>query len=106
MAHAPALANRQEDVRGTGSAADARDWRDRRTLDVLPFWVRFEFDAGVFAYVAAVCVVTALLFGLAPAWQLAQESAHDAMKGERRRPRHDPPHAALGGRTADRRTGA
>jgi putative ABC transport system permease protein len=46
----------------------------------LPFWVRFEFDAGVFAYVAAVCLGTALLFGLAPAWQLAQTTAHEAMK--------------------------
>ena len=46
----------------------------------LPFWVRLEFDAGVFAYVAAVCLGTALLFGLAPAWQLAQTTAHEAMK--------------------------
>ena len=46
----------------------------------LPFWVRFEFDAGVFAYVAVVCLGTALLFGLAPAWQLAQTTAHEAMK--------------------------
>lgn len=46
----------------------------------LPFWVRFEFDTGVFAYVAVVCLGTALLFGLAPAWQLAQTTAHEAMK--------------------------
>jgi predicted permease len=42
--------------------------------------VRLEFDAGVFAYIAAVCLGTALLFGLAPAWQLAQTTAHEAMK--------------------------
>jgi predicted permease len=46
----------------------------------LPFWVRFEFDAGVFVYVATVCLGTALLFGLAPAWQLAQTTAHEAIK--------------------------
>ena len=33
----------------------------------LPYWVRFTVDPLVFAYVAAICMVTAILFGLAPA---------------------------------------
>jgi predicted permease len=33
----------------------------------LPYWVVFDVDYVVFAYVAAICIVTVLLFGLAPA---------------------------------------
>jgi putative ABC transport system permease protein len=66
---------------GLALAVIALQFFTAETADMsLPFWVRFEFDAGVFAYVAAVCLGTALLFGLAPAWQLAQTTAHEAMK--------------------------
>jgi putative ABC transport system permease protein len=37
----------------------------------LPYWARLTFDARVFAFVATICVGTALLFGFAPAWKLS-----------------------------------
>ncbi len=42
----------------------------------LPYWVVFEFDAVVFAYVALTCIVTATLFGLAPALQVSKANAN------------------------------
>jgi predicted permease len=32
-----------------------------------PYWIRFTMDPTVFAYVAGICVVTGVLFGIAPA---------------------------------------
>jgi putative ABC transport system permease protein len=52
----------------------------------LPYWVRFEFDARVFAYVAALCLGTGVLFALAPAWQLSNTSAGDILKDSGRQP--------------------
>ncbi|MCA1715277.1 MAG: FtsX-like permease family protein, partial [Gammaproteobacteria bacterium] len=46
----------------------------------LPFWIQFEFDARVFGYVAALSLVTAIVFGLAPAWHLSSTQARDALK--------------------------
>lgn len=46
----------------------------------LPYWMDFSVDLKVFAFLATICVVTAVLFGLAPAWQLATTSAHDVIK--------------------------
>ena len=37
----------------------------------LPYWARITFDGRVFGFVAAICVATALVFGLAPAWKLS-----------------------------------
>jgi putative ABC transport system permease protein len=53
----------------------------RETVDMnLPFWIAFEFDARVFAFVAVACLGTAVVFGLAPAWQLARTDPHDVLK--------------------------
>jgi ABC-type antimicrobial peptide transport system permease subunit len=38
----------------------------------LPYWIRFTVDPVVFAYVAAICVATAILFGLAPALHVSK----------------------------------
>ena len=46
----------------------------------LPYWVVFDVDYVVFAYVAAICVVTAVLFGLAPAWYVSGASGSDVLK--------------------------
>jgi predicted permease len=46
----------------------------------LPYWVVFDVDYVVFAYVAAICVLTAILFGLAPAWYLSTSSGSDVLK--------------------------
>jgi putative ABC transport system permease protein len=46
----------------------------------LPYWVQFRLDGAVFAYVAGVCVLTALMFGLAPALQVSKISQSDVLK--------------------------
>jgi predicted permease len=46
----------------------------------LPYWVVFDVDYVVFAYVAAICVVTAMLFGLAPALHVSKASTNDVLK--------------------------
>jgi putative ABC transport system permease protein len=46
----------------------------------LPFWVVFSIDYVVFAYAAAIAIVTAIGFGLAPALQLSKVNGNDAMK--------------------------
>ena len=67
----------------------------RETIDMnLPYWIAFEFDARVFSYVALVCVATAVVFGLAPAWQLSRTDAGEILKEGAR--------GAIGGRSARR----
>jgi putative ABC transport system permease protein len=46
-----------------------------------PYWLVFAVDYNVIAYVAGVCVLTALLFGLAPALHLSRSAPGAAMKG-------------------------
>jgi putative ABC transport system permease protein len=45
-----------------------------------PFWIVFKVDYMVFAYVAATCVLTAILFGLAPAVQVANTGSNQVLK--------------------------
>jgi predicted permease len=46
----------------------------------LPYWVVFKVDYVVFAYVAALCVLTGILFGLAPALHVSKMNTHDVLK--------------------------
>jgi putative ABC transport system permease protein len=46
----------------------------------LPYWVRFELDGLVFVYIAALCVVTTVIFGLAPAMLISKRNAHAVLK--------------------------
>ena len=46
----------------------------------LPFWVVFSVDYVVFMYVAAICVLTAVLFGLAPALHVSKTNHSDVLK--------------------------
>jgi putative ABC transport system permease protein len=46
----------------------------------LPYWVVFEVDYVVVAYVAAVCVITAVLFGIAPALHVSQSNNSAVLK--------------------------
>jgi hypothetical protein len=76
-------------------AAAALRFFTAETADLnLPYWIRFDFDLRVFAFAAVVCFGTALLVGLAPAWQLSRREAHDALK--------DGGGGAAGGRRARR----
>jgi putative ABC transport system permease protein len=45
-----------------------------------PSWILFEMDYRVFIYVAAVCVVSALLFGLVPGLQASRVDVNAALK--------------------------
>jgi predicted permease len=45
-----------------------------------PWWLRFDVDYRVLFYVAAICVVTGVLFGIAPALQVSRENPGDTLK--------------------------
>ena len=46
----------------------------------MPYWVVFEVDYVVAGYVAAVCMLTAIVFGLAPALQVSQANNGAVLK--------------------------
>ena len=46
----------------------------------LPYWIRFTIDPVVFAYVATVSLLTAMLFGLAPALHASKDASHIVVK--------------------------
>ncbi len=53
---------------GLSLAAFGVHWFDLQTRNVgKPYWVQFTIDYRVFGYLALVCVLSALVFGLAPA---------------------------------------
>jgi predicted permease len=45
-----------------------------------PYWVIFTFDATVFTFLAAICVLTGIIFGLAPALQVTKTNVNDVLK--------------------------
>jgi predicted permease len=45
-----------------------------------PYWLRFTVDYRVLFYVAAISVVTGIVFGLAPALQVSRANPHDTLK--------------------------
>jgi predicted permease len=45
-----------------------------------PYWIVFRMDFTVFAYLGSVCVVTGILFGLAPAIQLSKVDLNSTLK--------------------------
>jgi predicted permease len=45
-----------------------------------PYWIRFTLDFTVFAYLAAVCVLTSVIFGLAPALHVSKTNVNDVLK--------------------------
>lgn len=54
---------------------------DRAVSDVgKPYWIVFTMDATVFAFLAALCVVTGILFGLAPAIQVSRANVNELLK--------------------------
>jgi putative ABC transport system permease protein len=52
---------------GLGLAAAGVHWFDLETAAIRPYWVYFTMDYSVFGYFAALCIVSGLLFGIAPA---------------------------------------
>jgi len=56
-------------------------WFDGVTQNVgKPYWMEFTLDPTVFAFMAAVCVGTALLFGLAPALHVSRTDVNEILK--------------------------
>ena len=54
---------------------------DRAVADVgKPYWINFVFDWKVFGWLALACVGTGLIFGLAPALQLARTDTNEVLK--------------------------
>ncbi|HUF24776.1 MAG TPA: ABC transporter permease [Vicinamibacterales bacterium] len=54
---------------------------DRAVADVgKPYWIVFTFDWRVFGWLALACVGTGLIFGLAPAVQLARTDTNEVLK--------------------------
>jgi putative ABC transport system permease protein len=54
---------------------------DRAVSDTgKPYWITFTFDPIVFAFLAAVCVLTGVLFGLAPALHVTRTNINDVLK--------------------------
>jgi putative ABC transport system permease protein len=46
----------------------------------VPYWLSFPIDYRVLAYVAAICVATGIIFGLAPALHVSKSNNHDVLK--------------------------
>jgi putative ABC transport system permease protein len=68
-------------VLGLGIAVVGTRLFDRAIADVgKPYWIQFSIDGVVIAYLAAICVGTSLLFGLAPALQVARTSVGSILK--------------------------
>ncbi len=66
---------------GLGIAVIGTRLFDRAVADVgKPYWIQFSIDGVVIAYLAAICVGTSLLFGLAPAIQVARTSVGSVLK--------------------------
>jgi putative ABC transport system permease protein len=56
-------------------------WFDAATQDVgKPYWIRFTMDGRVFAYLAAICLGTGVIFGLAPALHVSRTDVNDLLK--------------------------
>jgi predicted permease len=54
---------------------------DAATQDVgKPYWMVFSIDMSVFAFFAAVCLLTGVLFGLAPALHVSKTDLNDVLK--------------------------
>jgi len=75
-------------------------WFDSVTQNVgKPYWIHFTMDGTVFAFIAAVCLGTGVLFGLAPALHVSKTDVNDVLKEAGGR-------SGSGGRRARRWAGA
>lgn len=68
-------------VVGLGLAVLGIRWFDANTQDVgKPYWMEFTLDPAVFAFMAAVCLGTVALFGLAPALNVSKTDVNEVLK--------------------------
>jgi predicted permease len=45
-----------------------------------PYWIEFSMDYVVFGFLAALCVLTGIIFGIAPALQISKTNVNDLLK--------------------------
>jgi predicted permease len=56
-------------------------WFDAETQDAgKPYWMMFTMDARVFGYLAAICLGTGIIFGLAPALHVSKTDINEVLK--------------------------
>ena len=56
-------------------------WFDAETQNVgKPYWMVFTMDASVVAFFAAVCLMTGIIFGLAPALHVSKTNVNEVLK--------------------------
>ncbi len=56
-------------------------WFDGETQNVgKPYWMTFNMDLSVFAFFGAVCVLTGIAFGLAPALHISKTNVNEVLK--------------------------
>ena len=67
-------------VLGLGLAAAGVHWFDAQTATIRPYWVEFTMDYSVFGYFAALCIVSGLLFGIAPALRSSKVDLAEVLK--------------------------
>jgi putative ABC transport system permease protein len=68
-------------VFGLGLAYLGTRWFDANLDQVgRPYWMIFTMDATVFAFFAGVCLLTGIIFGLAPALYISRTSVSEVMK--------------------------
>ena len=66
---------------GLGLAVLGVHWFDLSTRDVgKPYWIQFTMDYSVFGYFAAICIVSGLLFGIAPALDSSSVELNEVLK--------------------------
>ena len=68
-------------VAGLGLAYIGVRWFDANLQEVgRPYWLTFTMDASVAAFFVAVCLLTGIVFGLAPALYVSRTSVSEVMK--------------------------
>jgi putative ABC transport system permease protein len=68
-------------IAGLGLAYAGIRWFDANTQDIgKPYWMVFTMDGTVVAFFAAVCLLTGIVFGLAPALYVSRTSVSEVMK--------------------------
>ena len=67
-------------VAGLGLAESGIHWFDAATAPIRPSWIFFTMNYTVFAYFAALCILSGLLFGIAPALRSSKPQIVDVLK--------------------------
>ena len=68
-------------VAGFGLAVAGVRWFDAATQNVgKPYWMEFTMDGVVFAFIAAVCLATGVIFGLAPALHVSKTDLNEVLR--------------------------